>query len=169
MGIDNPNEMWLKWKSLFLEVCDVHAPFRTKHVRASKSPWITSELKNLMYRRDRVKIKALRTGDPSDCSNFSNIKNVKRSYYYKTFETYNGNSRKTWETINEVTRRKSDKAAVNELEFNGARITNSTEIAEGVNKFFAEIGPELSRDIEEVDSSFDEFVNQASSFLVFSV
>jgi len=29
MGIDNPNEIWLKWKSLFLEVCDVHAPLRT--------------------------------------------------------------------------------------------------------------------------------------------
>ena len=63
MGIDNPNEVWLKWKSLFLEVCDKHAPLRTKHVRASKIPWITSELKNLMYRRDRLKIKALRTGD----------------------------------------------------------------------------------------------------------
>ena len=46
-------------------------------------------------------------------------KNVKKFYYYKTFETYNGNSRKTWETINEVTRRKSDKAAINELELNG--------------------------------------------------
>ena len=66
MGIDNPNEMWLKWKSLFLEVCDVHAPFCTKHVCTSKSPWITSELKNFMYQRDRLKIKALQTGDPSD-------------------------------------------------------------------------------------------------------
>ena len=66
-----------------------------------------------------------------------------------------------------MTRRKSDKAAVNELEFNGARITNSTEIAEGFNKFLAEIGPELSRDIEEVDTSFDEFVNQASSCFSF--
>jgi len=115
MGIDNPIEMWLKWKFLFSEVCDLHAPLRTKHVRASKSPWITPELKNLMYRRDRLKIKALRTGDPSDGSNLKKlrnevdnaIKNVKKSYYYKTFETYNGNSRKTWETINEVTRRKS--------------------------------------------------------------
>ena len=84
----------------------------------SKSPWITPELKNLMYRRDRLKIKALRTGDPSDWNNFKRlrnevnnaIKNVKKSYYYKTFEVYNGNSRKTWETINEVTRRKSDKS-----------------------------------------------------------
>jgi len=62
-----------------------------------------------------------------------------------------------------VTRRESDKTAVNELELSGARITNSTEIAEGFNKFFAEIGPELSRDIVEVDTSFDEFDNQASS------
>ena len=66
-----------------------------------------------------------------------------------------------------MTRRKSDKAAVNELEFNGARMTNSTEIVEGFNKCFAEIGPELSRDIEEVDTSFDEFVNQASSCFSF--
>ena len=63
-----------------------------------------------------------------------------------------------------MTRRKPDKAAVNELEFNGARITNSIEIVQCFNKFFAEIGPELSRDVEEVDTSFDEFVNQASSF-----
>jgi len=61
-----------------------------------------------------------------------------------------------------VTRPKSDKAAVNELELNGARITNSNEIAEGFNKFFAEIGPELSRDIEEVHTFFDEFDSQAS-------
>ena len=79
----------------------------TKHVRASKSPWITpAGLKNLLYRRDRLKIKALRTGDPSDWINFkklrnevnSAIENVKKAYCYKTFETYNGNSHKTCET-----------------------------------------------------------------------
>ena len=75
MGIDNPSEMWLRGKSLFLDVCDVHAPLHTKYVRASKSLWITSELKNLMYRRDRLKIKALWTGDPSDWSNFKKLRN----------------------------------------------------------------------------------------------
>ena len=81
-----------------------------------------------MYREDRLKIKALQTGDLTDGSNFkklrnkvnNSIKKVKKSYY-NTFESYNGNSRKTWETINEVTCRKSDKAAINELELNGAR------------------------------------------------
>jgi len=128
-----------------------------------------------MYRRDCLKIKALRTGNPSDWNNFmklrnevnNEIKNVKKSYYYETFEAYNGNSRKTWETINEVTRRKSDKTAINELELNGMRITNLTKIAEGFNKFFAEIGPELSRDIEEVSTSFDEYIYQTSNCFSF--
>ena len=105
----------------------------------------------------------------NDWSNFkklhnevnNSIKKVKKSYNYNTFETYNGNSHKTWETINEVTWRKSDKAAINELELNEARLTNSTKITEGFSKFFAEIGPELSREIE-VGTSFNEFVNQAS-------
>jgi len=49
------------------------------------------------------------------------------SYYYESFETYNGNSFKIWETINEVTAANRIK-----LELNGARITYLTEIA-GLN------------------------------------
>ena len=62
---------------------------------------------------------------------------------------------------------KSYKAVINVLELNGARITNSNKVAKGFNKFFAEIGPELSRDIEEVGTSFDEFVNQTSNCFSF--
>ena len=130
---------------------DLHAPLHTKYVRASESAWITPELKTLMYRRNRFKMKALRTGDPSDWNNFKKlrnevntaIKNVKKAYYYKTFEAYNGNSRKTWETINKVTHRKSDKAVINELELHGTRITNSTEIAEGFNKMICLIASSI--------------------------
>ena len=49
--------MWLKWKTLFLEVSDVDAPLRSKRVRGSKSPWITTELKKMMHLRDRLKKK----------------------------------------------------------------------------------------------------------------
>ena len=79
----------------------------------------------------------------------------------KSFTSCNGNSRKTWEIINEVTGRKSEKAIINELEFEGKKLTDPTEIAEGFNKFFAEIGPKLSENIEDIDTCFDEFVNQS--------
>ena len=81
----------------------------------------------------------------------------------KSFKACDGNSRKTWEIINEVTGRKSEKAIINELEFEDKKLTDPTEIAEGFNKFFAEIGPKLSENIEDSDTCFDEFVNQSIS------
>ena len=42
---------------------DKHAPPRTKRVGKKKSPWITSELKKNMRKRDILKKKAKQTGD----------------------------------------------------------------------------------------------------------
>ena len=81
----------------------------------------------------------------------------------KSFTACDGNSRKTWEIINEVTGRKSEKVIINELEFEDRKLTDPTEIAEGFNKFFAEIDPKLSENIEDNDTCFDEFVNQSIS------
>ena len=123
----------------------------------------------MMHLRDRLKIKAIRLGDAIDWNNFKRtrnnvnnaIKNAKKSYYLNSFTACDGNSRKTWEIINEVTGRKSEKAIVNELEFEHKKLTDL--IAEGFDKFFAEIGPKLSENIEDIDICFDEFVNQSIS------
>ena len=142
-----------KWKSLFLGVCDKHAPIRIKRLRASRSPWINNDLKKTMYRGDRLKKIASITKNPEDWNNYKKmrnqvnnaIKNAKRSYYYNTFKTYDCNSRKTWQVINEITSRKSGKSVINELECNGKKTNNPTEIAETFNTFFSEIGSELSK------------------------
>ncbi|XP_015768412.1 PREDICTED: RNA-directed DNA polymerase from mobile element jockey-like [Acropora digitifera] len=113
----------------------------------------------------------IRSGDAIDWNNFkrsrnnvnNTIKIAKKSYYSKSFTACVGNSRKTWEIINEVTGRKSEKAIINELEFEDKKLTDPTEIAEGFNKLFAEIGPKLSENIEDIDICFDEFVNQSIS------
>ena len=91
------------------------------------------------------------------------IKNAKKSYYLKSFTAFDGHSRKTWKIINKVTGRKSEKAIINELEFEDKKLTDPTEIAEGFNKFFVEISPKLSENIEDIDTCFDEFVNQSIS------
>ncbi|CAH3023380.1 unnamed protein product, partial [Porites evermanni] len=58
------------------------------------------------------------------------IKNGKKSYYLKSFTAW----------------------IINELEFEDKKLTDPTEIAEGFNKFFAEIGPKLSENIEDTDT-----------------
>ena len=69
----------------------------------------------------------------------------------ETSEHSHQRSRRWWSTI------------INELEFEDKKLTDPTEIAEGFNKFFAEIGPKLSENIEDIDICFDEFVNQSST------
>ena len=71
----DPNDMWMRWKELFLNVCEKHALMKTKRTRGSKSPWITTILKKRMNFRDRLKRKAIKTKDPFIWNIFRKAKN----------------------------------------------------------------------------------------------
>jgi len=43
----NPNDMWLKWKELFLSVANKHAPLKRKRLRNKSSPWLTIQLREI--------------------------------------------------------------------------------------------------------------------------
>ena len=85
---------------IFSTVIGRHAPLRSKRVRSSKSPWITSHLKQRMHERDILKKKAIRSNDPNDWTIFtkyrnsvnSEIKQSKESYYVNSFRENEGNS-----------------------------------------------------------------------------
>ena len=69
-NFSNPNDMWSKWKYMFLSIVDKHAPLRTMRVRSRSSPWITSELKKRMHNQNILKLKATRSNDPFDWMQF---------------------------------------------------------------------------------------------------
>ena len=143
------------WKCSFLSIVNKHAPLRTMRVRTRNSPWITSELKKRMHDRDILKIKASKSNDWNDWSLFkkqSNIVNseirlAKQAYYQHSFNKYTGDSKKTWQTINELTSRKSGKKSVASLKVNGVSRTNPTELSNQFN-----IGPELASNIDSSNS-----------------
>ena len=155
---NNPNEMWSHWKSKFLTTVDKHAPMKSKRVRARSSPWITLELKNKMHDRDVLKIKAIKSNDSQDWSNFRKQRNIvngeirlaKQVYYQTQFNEYKADSRKTWQTINELTSRNSGKTSITSLKVNGRSVTDRDELSNKFNDHFASIGPSLA---SEVDSS----------------
>ena len=51
----NPNCAWQIWKSTFQNISDAHAPVRKRKIRINHSPWLTPELKKLMFERDNLK------------------------------------------------------------------------------------------------------------------
>ena len=63
---NNPNDMWDAWKTTFNSNVEKHVPLRTKRVKASISPWITSHLKDEMHKRNIQNMKAIRSNDSEE-------------------------------------------------------------------------------------------------------
>ena len=80
------------------------------------------------------------------------IRIAKQSYYHNSFNEYKVNSRKTWQTINELTSRKSGKESVTSLKVNGVSIRNPTVLSNEFNNHFATIGSKLAGNINTSDS-----------------
>ena len=76
---------------------------------------------------------------------------AKQAYYQNSFKQYTSDSKKTWQTINELTSCKSGKTAVTSLKVNGVSITNPTELSNEFNNHFSTIGPELCLDSPDGD------------------
>ena len=140
--------------------------WKTMRVRSRSSPWITSELKDLMHNRDILKIKASKTNDPNDWALFKKQRNIvnkqirsaKQVYYQNSFNKHTSDSRKTWQTINELTSRKSGKTSVASLKVNGLTITNPLELSNEFNNHFANIGPKLASEINCDNGSYQRYL-----------
>ena len=52
---------WDEWKVKFNEICNKHAPIKVARLKKRSNPWITPDVVKLMYKRDHVHAKAVRT------------------------------------------------------------------------------------------------------------
>ena len=91
-----------------------------------------------------IKIKAINSNDPHDWACFKRMRNkvnvairqAKELFYKNKFSKSDGNPRKTWQVINELTSRKTGRSSVRELSLNGVSITNSTALSNAFNDHF---------------------------------
>ena len=85
----------------------------------------------------------------------NNIKTSKAFYYSNAFSQSKGDSRITWQTINELTSRRTKNTTVKELKLNGSIISNSSELSNAFNDNFSTIGPRLANEIPTSDNNND--------------
>ena len=71
---DDPIKAWETWKKIFLQIANKHAPFKKRRVRKISAPWLTAEIKKLMWERDHLKRKAVITKDESHWLSFKTKK-----------------------------------------------------------------------------------------------
>ncbi len=134
---DNIDDAWESWSSMVLSIMNKHAPLKIHRLKDRNNPWITREIVLLMYKRDNIHKKAVRSSNQQlfdeyrKCRNsvVKEIRKAKKDYYTNKVHDSKG-SRQMWRTLRPLIRSKSSNHTVpiepNEL-----------------NDFFTQIGPEL--------------------------
>ena len=89
-----------------------HAPLRQRRVKHEYKPWLTNEIKQLIFHRDYLKRQSVRISSTDyhaaykRCKNRVNklIESTKKDYFKKGL-TNSSNSKKSWQAINELLNR----------------------------------------------------------------
>ena len=165
------DSMWTLWKELFLGVLDKHAPIQHIRKKSSSIPWLTSEIKKLLFDRDKKKRRAMITKLNADWDEYKASRNkvnnalrqAKADYYRNKIATQNNNPKEAWKTINSLLGRSPSDTSVNELKINYAMLTSPGEIAEAFNTYFSNVGLTLANSMADSSVSFEQFVKPTQS------
>ena len=158
--LNEPNDMWSMWKDLLIQSIDKHAPLKSKRVGNKKALWITDRLRCEMHNRDFLKKKAMLDRKQSRWDQYkrarnqtnNEIKKAKRKYFIDNVELSKSNPKTTWNLINELSSRRSNKAGnISEIKIAEQITTEPLQIAEELNLHFSNIGERLASEIRASD------------------
>ncbi len=136
----NVHHAWSLWSSTFNELSNKHAPIKQMRVKDRNNPWVSSDIIKMMYERDNVHKKAVKTGDPLLFDQYKVLRNnistsldkAKKQHYEDEITKNKNDSRKMWKTLKTIIPSKSSKS-------NKCDLT-----AQQLNEHFLNVGKNLS-------------------------
>ena len=139
-----------------MAIAQKHAPLRQRRVKHEHKPWLTNEIKQLIFHRDYLKRQSVRVSSTDYHSAYKRCKNrvnkliesTKKDYFKKRL-TNSSNSKESWQAINELLNRKPKPTRVNQIIEDDKIITNNEDIANSFNQYFSSIGCKLSDNIRD--------------------
>lgn len=140
---EDPDEALELFMNLIMPIIDNHAPLKRMTVRSVVSPWVDNELKEYFTQRDVLKAEAISSGDVILWDRYKKLRNYvtklnrlkKRAYYENKFKDIKSNTSKTWNTLNELTKRIS-KPVPSFLEVDNLFLTKSVDIANYLGDYY---------------------------------
>ena len=161
--------MWSCWKKLFLGVLDNHASLQHKRSKCFKVPWLSKNVKDLIYERDKLKRTGIITKTTADWQKYKLARNkvnmsmrqAEVSFYRDTIADQKNDPKGAWKTMNNLLGKTPNNTVVNELKLNEVNLTSPEEIAEGFNDYFSNIGPKLAQSIGNFN--FEDYIKQTNS------
>ena len=140
-----------------LNVFVMHAPISEIRIRGNNLPYITAEMTKLIRTRGYLRKKANKTGSKYLHQAFQQTRNkvkygirkLRSEYYRNKIEENRRDLKATWKILNEVTNQGNKSTDINEVLFEGEKITDLKIIPEAFNHHFTSIGGKLASEIPE--------------------
>ena len=85
---DDPNVLWNNFKANFLAIAQKHAPLRQRTVKHEHKPWITNEIKQLIFPRDYLKRQSVRASSTDYHTAYKRCKNRVKKLIESTKKDY---------------------------------------------------------------------------------
>ena len=172
---NNPEDLWLKWKTFSLNILDKHAPVKTIRVRGNNLPYVTAEVKSMMRQRHYLRGKANKTGSKYLRQAFQQVRNkvdytlrnLKSEYYTRKIEENQNNLKNTWKLLKQVVNKGGKSSSIDKLKIKETEIVDKQKISEEMNNYFASIGINLARNIPDGTTNPTDFVKQSNSTFKF--
>ena len=143
---------------------DRHAPIKklnAKELKLRSKPWIKSDLAKMIQIKNKLFERKKR--QPSNLNikilynKFRNrvdreLKKAKKSHYTEYFSTHSSNIRKIWQGIRSIVNVKNKvNQGLSQLNINGKLIAEPKDIANHINDFFVNVGPNLDKNIPKIN------------------
>ena len=145
--LDNVNQKLDKFLSVYLKLCNKHAPYVTVRRKQKGSPWINDEYIMIARERDYNKKKFDKCKEDTYFERYKYYRNkannlhkkLKRAYYRKELMDSSVDIRKKWRVLKELLPTKKSNNNSHILR-NGEPVNDSYDIATEFNEMFSNIG-----------------------------
>lgn len=156
---DVDDQIWA-CQSLFSDIVNKHAPLKCKIVKGKGAPFMNSELRKSIHRRNMLRNKYLKQKTNSNWENYRRMRNAcvkirKKSvkqYFQTRCTTANSNSSEFWKTIKPFLPSSSNSGPSNIiLNENNTVVSAHMDIANIMNDYFVNVASDIGSNVPNLD------------------
>ena len=175
---DDVNVSYRSFVNRFVSLYDECIPkkliTKCKNSKTPKSPWITNALLKCINRKNSLYKKSLNKPTDTNISKYKMYRNklnislrlAKQNHFSSLLEKEKHNMKNTWKILNSVLR-SSKKPLGGKFVDGNKTFSDSKEIANEFNNFFANIGPSLAASIKHKGKDFNSYLRDQNSYTCF--
>ena len=156
-GISNPQLAFTLFHTRYSLLYNRYFPLKkVKLGYKTNKPWLTRGIKNSIRTKNKLYIRSLK--HPSFLNEQSYLRyksklnyllrKLERNYIESMLKKHKSNLKKTWQIMKDIiNRRRKSSSPPEYFDLNGEYITDKNEISNGFNKFYVNVGPNLSKSL----------------------